>query len=87
MDFVHPQCGVTRGPAYAFGLFRNDFPCFEHLQIIKPSNWKAGSSPSTRRILGPPVVPFSPLFGEKSPTKIDYRKKGLILTSLLEDLG
>ena len=39
--------------------------------------------------LGPPVVPFSPLFrGEGSPTKIDDRKKSgtLILTSLLEDL-
>ena len=38
--------------------------------------------------LGPPVVPFSPLFlGEGSSTKIDYRKKGtLILESLLEDL-
>ena len=29
-----------------------------------------------------------PFFGEGSPTKIDYRKKGsLILTSLLEDLA
>ena len=36
--------------------------------------------------LGPPVVPL-PFFGEGSPTKIDYRKKGsLILTSLLADL-
>ena len=26
--------------------------------------------------LGPPVVPFYPFFGEGSPTKIDYRKKG-----------
>ena len=32
-------------------------------------------------------MPFYPFFGEGSPTKIDYRKKGtLILTSLLEDL-
>ena len=33
-------------------------------------------------------MPFHPLFGERSPTKIDYRKKSgtLILTSLLEDL-
>ena len=40
------------------------------------------------RLLGPPVVPFYPFFGEGSPTtKIDYRKKGaLILSSLLEDL-
>ena len=40
-------------------------------------------------ILGPPVVPFLTLFwGEGSPTKIDYIKKGaLILTSLLEDLA
>ena len=39
--------------------------------------------------LGPPIVPFSPLFwGAGFPTKIDYRKKGsLILTSLLEDLS
>ena len=38
--------------------------------------------------LGPPVVPFYPFFGEGSPTKIDYRKKGsLILSSLLEDLA
>ena len=39
--------------------------------------------------LGPPVVPFlTPLLGEGSPTKVDYRKKGtLIPTSLLEDLG
>ena len=39
-------------------------------------------------MLGPPVVPLlSPLFGEGSPTGIDYREKGtLILTSLLEDL-
>ena len=26
-------------------------------------------------LLGPPVVPFYPFFGEGSPTKIDYRKK------------
>ena len=34
-------------------------------------------------LLGPLVVPFlTPLWGEGSPTKIDYRKKGtLILTS------
>ena len=33
-------------------------------------------------------MPFNPFFGEGSPTKIDYRKKGtLVLTSLLEDLG
>ena len=33
-------------------------------------------------------MPFDQLFfGEVSPTKIDYRKRGaLILTSLLEDL-
>ena len=37
--------------------------------------------------LGSPVVPFYPVFGEGSPTKIDYRKKGtLVLSSLLEDL-
>ena len=31
--------------------------------------------------LGPPVVPFYSFFGEGSPTKIDYRRKGtLILT-------
>ena len=31
---------------------------------------------------------FCPFFGEGSPTRIDYGKKGtLILTSLLEDLG
>ena len=36
----------------------------------------------------PPVVPFFPCLGEGSPTEIDYRKKGgLILPSLLEDLG
>ena len=34
------------------------------------------------------MVPFHPLLGEGSPTKIDYRKKGaLFLTSLLEDLA
>ena len=38
-------------------------------------------------ILGPPVAPFCSLFGEGSPTKIDYREKGaLVLPSLLEDL-
>ena len=38
--------------------------------------------------LGRPVVPFFPFWGEGSPTKIDYSKKGtLIPTSLLEDLG
>ena len=32
-------------------------------------------------------MPFYPLLGKGSPTKIDYRKKGtLILSSLLEDL-
>ena len=35
-----------------------------------------------------PSSAILPFFGEGSPTKIDYRKKGtLILTSLLEDLG
>ena len=39
-------------------------------------------------LLGPPVVPFYPFFGEGVSTKIDYRKKGtLILTSLLDDLA
>ena len=34
------------------------------------------------------LVPFPPFFGEGSPAKTDYRKKGaLILTSLLEKLG
>ena len=33
-------------------------------------------------------MPFYPLLGEGSPTKIDYSKKGtLILASLLEDLA
>ena len=33
-------------------------------------------------------VPFYPLLGDGSPTKLDYGKKGtLILTSLLEDVG
>ena len=37
--------------------------------------------------LGPPVVPFYPFLGEGSPTKIDYRRKGILtLSSLLEDL-
>ena len=32
-------------------------------------------------------MPFYPFFGEGSPTKIDYSKKGtLIATSLLDDL-
>ena len=37
----------------------------------------------------PPVMPLYQLFwGEGSPTKVDYSKKGThILTSLLEDLG
>ena len=39
-------------------------------------------------LLGPPVVPFYPFFGEGSPTKIDYSKKGtLIPTSLPADLA
>ena len=38
-------------------------------------------------MLGSPVVLFSSVLGEGSPTKIDYSKKGTrILTSLLEDL-
>ena len=33
--------------------------------------------------LGPPVVPFlNPFWGEGSPTKIDYRKKGYPFSSL-----
>ena len=39
-------------------------------------------------IIGPPVVPFFPFWGEGSPTKIDYSKKKtgtLFLSSLLED--
>ena len=47
-----------------------------------------GSDSQTDFSLGPPVVPFSPLFlGRGSPIKIDYRKKGtLIRTSLVEEL-
>ena len=39
-------------------------------------------------VRGPPAIGALSLFwGEGSPTKVDYRKKGiLILTSLLEDL-
>ena len=43
-----------------------------------------------RSILGPPVVPFLPLFGGGFPTEIDKTKKQvgtLVLTSLLEDPG
>ena len=50
-----------------------------------------GCSPFAHRWNGQPplpVVPFCPFWGEGSPTKIDYRKKGtLILTSLLQDLA
>ena len=28
--------------------------------------------------LAPPLVPFYPVLGEGSPTKIDYRKKGTL---------
>ena len=38
-------------------------------------------------LLGPSVVPFYPCLGEGSPTKIDDRKKGTILTSLLSTGG
>ena len=37
---------------------------------------------STERRPGPPVVPFYPVFGEGSPTKIDYRKKGCSYSNL-----
>ena len=50
--------------------------------------------PSTPQTIAPPSqtrspsIALLPFFGEGSPTKIDYRKKGtLSLTSLLEDLG
>ena len=39
-----------------------------------------------RSLLGPPVVPFYPFWGEGSPTKIDYRKKGTLILTSLEDL-
>ena len=45
-------------------------------------------STDSSHLLGPPVVPFYPVLGEGSPTKIDYRKK-LVPNSnlkLLEDL-
>ena len=49
----------------------------------RPGCW-AFCVQNTRPKLGPPAVPFCPLWGEGSPAKIDYRKKGtLILTSLL----
>ena len=65
------------------GLQLMDFP---------PPSWTTPLSPflfggRLRLNLGPPVVPFYPFWGEGSPTKIDYRKKGtLILSSLVEDL-
>ena len=31
-------------------------------------------------VLGPPVVPFYPFLGEGSPTNIDYRKKGTLIS-------
>ena len=37
-----------------------------------------------RRLRSPPVVPFYPFFGEGSPAKINYRKKG---TWFLRSLG
>ena len=47
--------------------------------VLRSLSWLA--------MLGPPVVLFYPFWGEGSPTKTDYRKKGtLILSSLLEDL-
>ena len=37
-------------------------------------------------LLGPPVVPFYPFWGEGSPTKIDCRRKSCTLTSKLSNL-
>ena len=34
-----------------------------------------GESSANETLLGPPVVPFSPFWGEGSPTSLDYRKK------------
>ena len=40
------------------------------------------------RSLGPPAVPFlTPFLGEGSRTKTDYRKKGALTLTSLEDLG
>ena len=50
------------------------------VDVVDPRKRAEGSS------LGPPVATFYPFFGEGSPTKTDYRKKGtLILSFLLED--
>ena len=41
---------------------------------------KAGLEPRVATCLGPPVVPFYPFWGEGSPTKIDYGKRGNLST-------
>ena len=59
-----------------------------HLNLLNDVHQRVPSQTSCP-YLGPPVVPFSPLFGGLgSPTKIDVQKKmgSLIRTSLLEDL-
>ena len=35
--------------------------------------------------LGAPVMPFLPFFSGRVPTTIDYRKKGTLVLTLLED--
>ena len=53
---------------------------------VRQSAHKRESQTRFKHHPGPPVVPFCPLFGEGSPTKVDYRKKGGLILSLLEDL-
>ena len=103
-DFVHPQTyhrtplGLLRVPILgSLGLIRGPGPPrsdgnskYSLAPVVHVGMLPAWTKPGTLvHVLGPPVVPFSPLFGwEGFPTKIDYRKKSgtLILTSLLEDL-
>ena len=82
--------GVTLSPSALLGTTMSGSPANALRAARKTSGTRrvAFFGMGALLLLGPPVVPFYPFFGEGSPTKIDYRKKDiLILTSLLEDLA
>ena len=88
-DFVHPQYVSSRSAWLKSRLASACFAVWKNRSRPNYCLWLGMPSCKRRAIeTRSPVVPFYVFWGEGSPTKIDYRKKGsLSLASLLEDLG
>ena len=74
-------------------LLSQRFVCSYVVSMARDLHWPHSQCfvsirPLTEHQLGPPVAPFLTVsfWGEGSPTKIDYSKKGTLILTSLQDL-